>query len=151
MRFGPCLAILLSCLGGCSGPDYGVRLTAADTAEAIGYAGHAVGAGEERLTIDVDREVRFGYAGKRLATIGIPKGWKWRVQSSMAREEDGRRYDWGSAQFETPQGKVEINLRYFGDEAIFLKVNGRRERIAAGAAFDVAEGRNGYELVRRGA
>lgn len=137
----PVALALLVFLGGCTrgSSTYEMNITPDDTRYALRYPGVPESPEVSGVDVAVRRETNllvFSFGTRRLASIHMPREWIARVQASTHHTSAGRVYHWGVSQWETERGeKVDVTLRYFGEDALFIVVDGAAESIESGSVL----------------
>lgn len=129
-------ALLVAGCASISGPRFGVDIAPEDVDDAKRYTG--VAHLNAAPTIVVERsKLTFLSADRRLATVTVPDDWTLRVRASQLHPAHGRHYHWAISQWETPAGrKVDITLRWFGEDALFIVLDGEPRLIEPGAILE---------------
>lgn len=137
MTRGPIAIAMFALVAGCAteSTPWESSIGPEDVAAATPYGGLAPS--EDRITTRLESgRVAFRFAERELATVTFPESWQWRVVHGFSTSNRGRMYHWATLVWETKDGRpARVRLRYVGEEALFLEIDGAEQLIEPGAEF----------------
>lgn len=134
LRIAVTIAAAAMLVGGCAREPshWRAAVTSADLFAASEHGGLAPGEGRIELRV-ASEAVAFDYAGEELVVVTAPGDWPMRVVQVAASELHERAYHWATVIWERGDGTpARVTVKYHGEHALFLEVDGKEQRIAPG-------------------